>query len=74
MSKCKKNAKPFVTKKTENSVLWTFAIEFLDEGKKILNFLRKGIAKNKSKRFSDRKSNKAKIYLKWKNYDNLFNS
>ena len=63
-----------MTKKTENTVLWTFAIEFLEEGKTFLNFLRERIAKHKSKRFSDRKSNKAKIYLKWRNYDHLFNS
>ena len=70
----------FMIKKVKNTVLWTYVIEDLNAGKIVGTLYGKELQKTnqslnlkfKVENVIKRKSDK--LYVKWKGYDNLFNS
>ena len=67
----------FVVSKIKNTVSWTYAISDLN-GKEITgSFYEKELKKTSQEKFRIEKVNKTKgdkLYVKWKGYDNSFNS
>ena len=71
------SAEVFVIKKVKNTVPWTYIINDLNSEEFIGTFYEKELQKTKQKEFRiekviRRKGNK--LYVKWKGYDNSFNS
>ena len=67
----------FVIKKVANTVPWTYAISDLNDEKVIGTFYEKELRKTNQKEFRIEKVLKGKgdkLYVKWKGYDNSFNS
>ena len=67
----------FVVKKIKNTVPWTYVISDLNGAEIVGNFYEKELQKTNQKEFRiekviGRKGNK--LYVKWKGYDNSFNS
>ena len=66
-----------VIKKTKNTVPWTHVISDLNRKEIIETFYEKELQKTNQKRFRVEKVIKRKgdkLYVKWKGYDNFFNS
>ena len=69
--------KVFVTEKVKNTVLWTYVINDLNGEEIIGTFYEKELQKTNQKEFRIEKVIKRKgdkLCVKWKDYDNLFNS
>ena len=69
--------KVFVIKNVKNTVPWTYVINDLDGKKVIGTFMKKKLQKTNQKEFRIEKGIKKKgdkLYVKWKGYDNSFNS
>ena len=70
--------KVFLIKKVKNTVLWTHAAISDINGKEIVGmFYNKELQKTNEKNFTVKKATKRKgnkLYVKWKGYDNSFNS
>ena len=71
------SAEVFVIKKVKNTVLWTHVISDLNGEEIIGTFYEKELQKTNQQKFRiekviKRKGNK--LYVKWKGYDNSFNS
>ena len=67
----------FVVKKIKNTVPWTYEINDLNGEKIVGSFYEKELQKTNQKEFRTRKVIKRKgnkLYVKWKGYDNSFNS
>ena len=70
----------FVIKKVKNTVPWTYVINDLNDEEIIGTFYEKELQKTNQKEFRKRKIEKVlrkkgdKLYVKWKSYDNSFNS
>ena len=67
----------FVIKKVENTVPWTYVINDLNNEEIIGSFYEKELQKINQKEFRIDKILKRKddkLYVKWKGYDNSFNS
>ena len=67
----------FVIKKVKNTVLWTYVINDLNGEEIIGTFYEKELQKTNQKEFRIEKVIKRKgdkLYVKWKGYDNSFNS
>ena len=67
----------FVISKIKNAVPWIYAINDLIGEKIIVTFYEKELQKNNQKEFRTEKVIKRKgdkLYVKWKGYDNSFNS
>ena len=67
----------FVVNKIKNTVPWTYEINDLNGEKIIGSFYEKELQKTRQEEFRIEKVIKRKgdkIYIKWKGYDNLFNS
>ena len=67
----------FVIKKVKNTVLWTYVINDLNNEEIIGSFYEKQLQKTNQKEFRIEKILKRKgdkLYVKWKGYDNSFNS
>ena len=67
----------FVIKKVKNTVPWTYAINDLNDEEIIATFYEKELQKYNQQEFRIEKVNKRKgdkLYVKWKGYDNSFNS
>ena len=67
----------FVVKKIKNPVPWTYIISDLNEKKIVGSFYEKELQKPNQKEFRIEKVIKrkgSKIYVKWKEYNNSFNS
>ena len=67
----------FVVSKIKNTVLWTYAISHLHGEPITGSFYEKGLQKTNQKEFRMEKVLKRKgdtLYVKWKGYDNWFNS
>ena len=67
----------FVIKKVKNTVLWTYVINDLNGEEIIETFYEKELQKTNQKEFRIEKVIKRKgdkLYVKWKGYDNSFNS
>ena len=67
----------FVINKIKNKVPWTYVINDLNDEKIIGSFYEKELQKNNQKEFRIEKILKRKgdkLYVKWKGYDNSFNS
>ena len=67
----------FVVKKIKNTVPWTYEINDLNGEKIVGSFYEKELQKTNQKEFRIRKVIKRKgnkLYVKWKGYDNSFNS
>ena len=67
----------FVIKKVKNTVSWTYAINDLNGEEIIGTFYKKELQKTNQEEFRIEKVIKRKgdkIYVKWKGYDNSFNS
>ena len=67
----------FVVKKIKNTVPWTYEINDLKGEKIVGSFYEKELQKTNQKEFRIRKVIKRKgnkLYVKWKGYDNSFNS
>ena len=67
----------FVIKKVKNSVPWTYVINDLNNEEIIGSFYEKELQKTNQKEFRIEKILKRKgdkLYVKWKGYDNSFNS
>ena len=67
----------FVIKKVENTVPWTYVINDLNNEEIIGSFYEKELQKINQKEFRIEKILKRKddkLYVKWKGYDNSFNS
>ena len=67
----------FVIKKVKNNVPWTYVINDLNSEKVIGTFYKKELQKTNQEEFRIEKVIKRKgdkIYIKWKRYDNSFNS
>ena len=62
----------FVLSKIKNTVPWTYVINDLNGEKITGSFYEKKLQKSNEKKIQDRKSDK--LYVKWKGYDNRFNS
>ena len=67
----------FVIKKVKNTVPWTYVIKDLNDEEIIVTFYEKELQKTNQEEFKiekiiKRKGNK--MYVKWKGYDNSFNS
>ena len=64
-----------MTKEVKNTVPWTYVINDFN-GEEIIGLFYDRTTKNKSARIEDRKSHKKgnKLYVKWKGYNNSFNS
>ena len=69
--------KKFVIKKIKNTVLWTYVINDLNGEEIIGTFYEKDVQKTNQQEFRFKKVIKKKgnkLYVKWKGYDNSFNS
>ena len=66
----------FIIKKIKNTVLWAYVINDLNGEEIIGTFYETGLQKTKQNKFRIEKINKKgdKLYVKWKGYDNSFNS
>ena len=67
----------FVVSKIKNTVQWTYVISDLNGEPIIGSFYEKELQKNSQERFTIEKIIKRKrdkLYVKWKGYDNSFNS
>ena len=70
----------FVIKKVKNTVPWTYVINDLNDEEIIGTFYERELQKTNQKEFRKRKIEKVlrkkgdKLYVKWKSYDNSFNS
>ena len=67
----------FVIKNVKNTVPWTYVINDLNNEEIIGSFYEKELQKTNQKEFRIEKILKRKddkLYVKWKGYDNLFNS
>ena len=67
----------FVVSKSKNTVPWTYVINDLNGGEIIGTFYEKELQKSNQKDFRIEKVIKRKgdkLYVKWKGYNNLFNS
>ena len=67
----------FVVKKIKNTVPWTYEISDLNGDKIVGSFYEKELEKSDQKEFRIEKGIKKKgnkLYVKWKGYDNSFNS
>ena len=67
----------FIIKKVKNTVTWTYVINYLNNEEVIGSFYEKELQKTNQKEFRTEKilkSKGGKLYVKWKGYDNLFNS
>ena len=67
----------FVVKKIKNTVPWTYVINDLNGEDIIDTFYEKELQDNKQNEFTVEKVIKRKgdkLYVKWKGYDNSFNS
>ena len=67
----------FVIKKVKNTVPWTYVINDLNNEEIIGSFYEKELQKTNQKEFRIEKILKRKgdkLYVKWKGYDNSFNS
>ena len=67
----------FIIKKTKNTVPWTYALNDLNDEKIIGNFHENELEGTSQKEFRIGKVLKKKgdkLYVKWKGYDNSFNS
>ena len=67
----------FVVSKTKNTVPWTYVINDLKGEDIIGTFYEKELQKTNQKEFRIKKVTKRKddkLYVKWKGYDNSFNS
>ena len=67
----------FVISKIKNTVRWTYVINDLNGEEIIVTFYEKELQKTNQKKFRIEKVIKRKgdkLYVKWKSYDNLFNS
>ena len=67
----------FIIKKVKNTVPWTYAINDLNGEEIIGTFYEKELQKSNQKEFRIEKVLKKKgekLYVKWKGYDNSFNS
>ena len=63
----------FIIKKVKNTVPWTYVIDDLNGEEIIGTFYEKELQKTNQEEFRfERKGNK--IYVKWKGYNNSFNS
>ena len=69
--------KVFVVSKIKNTVPWTYVINDLNGEEIIGTFYEKELQKTNKQEFTIKKVIKRKddkLYVKWKGYDNLFNS
>ena len=69
--------KVFVIKEIKNTVPWTYVISDLNDEEIIGTFYEKNLEKTNQEEFRTEKVIKRKgdkIYVKWKGYDNSFNS
>ena len=69
--------KVFIIKKVKNTVLWTYIINDLNGGEITGSFYEKELQRTNQKEFRIEKVIKRKgdkLYVKWKGYDNSFNS
>ena len=69
--------KVFVIKEIKNTVPWTYVISDLNDEEIIGTFYEKKLEKTNQEEFRTEKVIKRKgdkIYVKWKGYDNSFNS
>ena len=67
----------FVFSKIKNTCPWTYVINDLDDEEIIETYYEKELQKTNQKEFGTEKVIKRKgdkLYVKWKNYDNSFNS
>ena len=67
----------FIVNKIKNTVPWTYTINDVNGGKVIGTFYGKELQKTNQKEFRIEKILKRKgdnLYVKWKGYDNSFNS
>ena len=67
----------FIISKIKNAVPWTYVINDLIGGESIGKFYEKELKKTNQKEFRIKKVIKRKgdkLYVKWKGYDNSFNS
>ena len=67
----------FVIKKVKNTVLWIYVISDLKGEEMFRTFYEKELQKTNPKEFKVEKAIKRKddkLYIKWKGYDNSFNS
>ena len=67
----------FVISKIKNTVPWTYAINDLNGEEVIDTFYENGLQKTKQNKFRTEKvlkKERDKLYVKWKGYDNSFNS
>ena len=67
----------FVFKKVKNTISWTYVINDLNGKETFGTFHEKELQKTNHQKFSMKKVIKRKgkkVYVKWKGYDNLFNS
>ena len=67
----------FIVKKTKNAVSWTYIISDLNGEEIVGSFYEKELERTNQKEFSIEKVIKRKgdkLYVKWKGYDNSFNS
>ena len=67
----------FVIKKVKNTVLWTYVISDLNREEIVGTFYEKELQKTNQEEFRVEKVTKKKgdkLYVKWKRYDNSFNS
>ena len=67
----------FISRKINNAVPWTYVINDLNGEKNIRTFYEKELQKANQKEFRIEKvlkKNGDKLYIKWKGYDNSFNS
>ena len=67
----------FVVEKIKNTVPWTYVISDLNGEKIVGSFYEKELQKTNQKEFRIEKvikSKGSKLYVKWKGYDNSFNS
>ena len=67
----------FIISKIKNTVPWTYIINDLNGEEIIGTFYEKELQKTNQKEFRIEKVNKRKgdkLYIKWKGYDNSFNS
>ena len=67
----------FLIKKVKNTAPWTYVIIDLKGQETVGRFQEKGLPKTNQKQFRVVKVMKRKgdkLYVKWKGYDNLFNS
>ena len=69
--------KIFIIKKIKNTVPWTYVISDLNSEEIVRRFYETGLQKTNQKEFSSEKVIKRKkniLYVKWKGYNNYFNS